>query len=78
MVRDGIRKLSEATENTVWGNVSHWSGEHDRAGQHNNTRSLSSNENCIRAQKDIFGIKKMIAGTHIAALDHNRNANENR
>ena len=54
MVRDGIRKLSEATENTVWENVSHWSGEHDRVGQHNNTRSLSCTENCILAQKDIF------------------------
>ena len=29
-------------------------------------------------KKTFFGIKKMIAGTHIAALDHNRNANGNR
>ena len=75
MVRDGIRKSWEAVENTVWENPSRWSGEHDRAGQHNNARGLSCTENCILAQEDIFWHEKMIAGTKIAALDHNHNVN---
>ena len=54
MVRDGIRKSWEAEENTVWENASRWSGKHDRAGQHDNARSLSCPAYCILALEDIF------------------------
>lgn len=69
MARDGIPKV---IKNAVWENASRWSGEHKRAGQHNNVRSLPCTENCILAQEHIFW-HEMIAGTQVAALDRNNN-----
>ena len=47
----------------------------DRAGQHGNAKSLSALKIAYLPKKTFFGIEKMIAGTQIAALDHNHNVN---
>ena len=55
MARDGIPKV---IKNAVWENASRWSGEHKRAGQRNNVRSLPCTEIWKYPRKHFLALRK--------------------